>query len=200
MNLTEQQSDFLTEIINIGIGRSANVLNKIVKNRVSLRVPKIELINVANVNKHFNSESNTEMSMVSLGFKGELLGSVALMFTSSNAVKMVDLLTDKNYEELEMDQLRSSTLNEVGNIVLNSLIGTLGNLLKTRFKYSIPQFKECKTKDILSENENKAEYLIFAETHFKIKNTNIDGSFMLYFEVGSLDAFIEKLDKYSFSK
>jgi chemotaxis protein CheC len=197
MNLTPQQFDFLTEIINIGIGRSANVLNKIVKNRVMLRVPKIQLMKIDDLAQYIDPQSLNEMSLVSMGFKGDLLGSVALIFTSSNAVKMVDLLTDKNYEQLEMDQLRSSTLNEVGNIVLNSLIGTLGNLLKTRFRYSIPQFRECKSNEVLVRTSNSSEYLIYAETHFTIKNNNIEGSFMLFFEVGSLDAFIEKLDNYA---
>lgn len=197
MNLTQRQFDFLTEIINIGIGRSANVLNKIVKNRVILRVPKIQLIKIDDLLKYIDPDSSKEMSLVSMGFKGDLLGSVALIFTSSNAVKMVDLITDKNYDQLEMDQLRSSTLNEVGNIVLNSLIGTLGNLLKTRFRYSIPQFRECKSSEILIGTQNTSLYLIYAETHFTIKNNNIEGSFMLFFELGSLDSFIEKLDKFS---
>lgn len=200
MNLSQQQQDFLTEIINIGIGRSANVLNKIVKHRVSLRVPKIQLLKVSDLEGRIDPVSITELSVVSMGFKGDLMGNVMLLFTSNNAIKMVDLLTDKNYEELEMDQLRSSTLNEVGNIVLNSLIGTLGNLLKTRFRYSIPQFRECKSNEILEDKQSHAEYLIYAETHFSIKNIDIDGSFMLFFQVGSLQGFLERLDKFSFTK
>lgn len=197
MELSKQQNDFLTEIINIGIGRSANVLNKIVKNRVLLKVPRIELLKLNDLKSVIDMNESSDLSVVSMGFKGDLLGSVALVFSSANAIKMVDLLTDQNYEKLEMDQLRANTMNEVGNIVLNSLIGTLGNLLKTRFRYSIPQFKECSSFELVSNTGNITEYLIYAETHFNIKNNNIDGSFMLFFEVGSFDTFIQKLDTFS---
>ncbi|MCK9208492.1 MAG: hypothetical protein M0P66_15370 [Salinivirgaceae bacterium] len=197
MKLSTQQFDFLTEIVNIGIGRSANVLNKIVKNRVQLKVPSILLLKVDDLKQLVGHDDSVELSVISMGFTGDLLGSVALVFSSANAIKMVDLLTENNYEKLEMDQLRTSTLNEVGNIVLNSLIGTLGNLLKTRFRYSIPQFKECLAKDLLANTGSLPEYFIYAETQFKIKDNNIEGSFMLFFEVGSFDTFIEKLEKFS---
>ena len=41
MTLNNQETDRLQELLNIGIGKSANVLNKIVKSRVFLTVPKI---------------------------------------------------------------------------------------------------------------------------------------------------------------
>ena len=197
MILSDQQFDFLTEIINIGIGRSANVLNKIVKSRVKLYVPKIQLLPVDELARHIDPKSGGDMSLVSMSFKGDLKGIVALVFSSGDAVKIVDLITDKNYEQLEMDQLRSSTLNEVGNIVLNSLIGTLGNILKSRFQYSIPKYVECKSHELIENKDESSEYMIYAETHFNIKDNEIDGSFMLFFEVGSLDAFIDKLEEHS---
>lgn len=195
MNLNEKQMDVLTELINIGIGRSANILNQIVNNRVMLKVPKIQLINVSDLDKKI-SGSDEVMSTITLGFNGEMHGKVALVFTSNNAIKMVDLLTDKDYARLEMDQLRSSTLNEVGNIVLNSLIGTLGNILKTRFRYKPPQFRECKSSEIMIQNHDDSDFLIYAETLFTIKSNDIEGGFILIFEVGSLDTFLEKLNNY----
>ena len=98
MKLSTQQFDFLTEIVNIGIGRSANVLNKIVKNRVQLKVPSILLLKVDDLKQLVGHDDSVELSVISMGFTGDLLGSVALVFSSANAIKMVDLLTENNYE------------------------------------------------------------------------------------------------------
>lgn len=194
MKLTDNQLDYLKEIINIGIGRSAAVLNKVVKNRVVLKVPVVQIIKISELDSRLGI-ANANLSIISMNFKGELNGKVELIFPSASAVNIVDLLTDKASPILEMDQLRSGTLNEVGNIVLNSLIGTLGNLLKTRFKFSIPKFKECPVSEVFDSYSSTSEYVIFAETHFFVKDANIDGSFILFFELQSLDYFIQLLDK-----
>jgi len=194
MTLNEQQMDLLIEIINIGIGRSANILNKIIKSRVKLFVPKVDLIHLNEIDSYMETMESGTVSLVSMGFKGDFRGNAILLFTTSDARKIVDLITEKNYEQLDMDQLRASVLNEVGNIVLNSLIGTLGNLLKCRFRYNIPKFAELESKGIASLQNSGEDFLLFAKTHFQIEDHDISGSFLVFFEVGSLDSFIERLD------
>ncbi|MFZ5939490.1 MAG: hypothetical protein ACOYXB_02855 [Bacteroidota bacterium] len=195
MTFSEKQTDLLVEIINIGIGRSANILNKMVKSRVRLYVPTVEVIHLSKIESQINLIEGGRVSFVSMGFKGDFKGNAVLLFSSPDARKIVDLITDKNYEQLDMDQLRASVLNEVGNIVLNSLIGTLGSLLKCRFRYNIPKFLELESKEIISSQNSGSEFVVIARTHFQIEDHNIGGSFMLFFEVGSLDPFIGKLNE-----
>jgi chemotaxis protein CheC len=195
MQLTELQLDYLKEIINIGVGRSADVLNKVVKNRVLLQVPVVQVIKVSEINNRIGYDNDKALSIVSMNFQGELLGKSELIFPSSSAVKIVDLLTDKVYPNLEMDDLRSSSLNEVGNIVLSALIGSIGNVLKIRFNYSIPKYKECLSSEIANNYDSASDYVIFAETHFSIKDNNIDGSFILFFVVKSFEHFIELINQ-----
>ena len=49
MNLNELQLDYLKEIINIGIGKSANLLNQVVKNKVVLKVPVVQIIKIEEI-------------------------------------------------------------------------------------------------------------------------------------------------------
>lgn len=113
---TENQIDHLKEIINIGIGRSANQLNKIVKNRVTLAVPRVLIIEPGKI-KSLPHDINDNLSIISMNFKGELFGKVELMLSTENAVKIVDMLTDQSDPNIEMNELRTATLSEVGNIV-----------------------------------------------------------------------------------
>jgi len=195
MYLSDIQLDFLKEIINIGVGRSASVLNKVVKNRVTLQVPIVQIVKLNDITEHIGTSVDQTLSIVSMNFQGELTGKAELIFPSSSAVKIVDLLTDKVYPNLEMDNLRSSSLNEVGNIVLSALIGSIGNILKIRFKYSIPKYKECHSSEIVNNYDPESEFVIFAETHFFIKDNNIDGSFILFFVVKSFEHFIDLINQ-----
>jgi len=195
MILSKEQIDHLKEIINIGIGRSANTLNKVVQNRVILKVPIVQIIKISELNDKIGYSGDNLLSVISMNFNGELTGKVELVFPSPSAVKIVDILTNTVSPNNEMDHLRTGTLNEVGNIVLNSLIGTLGNLLKTRFKFSIPRFKECSINDVSTDIGSLSDYVIFAETHFSVKDVNIEGTFILFFELRSIDQFIELLNK-----
>lgn len=194
MVLNDKQLDYLKEMINIGIGRSANVLNQIVKNRVILKVPEIHIISVDEIKKRIGYSETDTLSVVSMGFNGNLNGKVELIFPFSSAIKMVDLITGVEYPNNEMDHIRSGTLNEIGNIVLNSLIGTLGNLLHTRFKYSIPLYNEYLGDGIKETYATGNKQIIFAETHFFVKEINIDGSFILYFELDSFEHFFELIN------
>lgn len=198
MNLTDIQLDFLKEIINIGVGHSASMLNKVVKNKVVLKVPVVQLLKIDEITARIGYSKENLLSIVSMDFKGNLQGKAELIFPATSAVKIVDLLSDKEYPNADMDMIRSGTLNEVGNIVLNSLVGTVGNILKTRFKYSIPKYKECNIDEIAITYDSGSENIIFAETHFFVKEINIEGSFILFFEVKSFEHFVELLNQ-SFS-
>ncbi len=68
MKLNTKQLDFLTEVINIGIGRSANVLNKIVSDRVKLNVPVIRLMHVDEIICILDPVDGEDMFLVSMVF------------------------------------------------------------------------------------------------------------------------------------
>ena len=197
MTLNSLELDRIRELINIGTGKSASVLNKIVKSRVFLTVPNITILSNDQFEKHHFGYNSEKLSTVTLNFKGEIVGKAEIVFPVDSAVKIVDLLTNSRYPREEMDKLRSSTLNEVGNIVLNSLIGTISNILKIRFKYTIPLYSEISDKQ-LHENYNKYKSdIILAETKFSVKESNIEGTFLLFFELDSFDEFVNRLSAFN---
>ena len=57
MRMTDETLDALTEILNIGIGRAAASLSRMVETRVELRVPEIELIELNEDSTYVNSTS-----------------------------------------------------------------------------------------------------------------------------------------------
>lgn len=197
MYITDIQFDTLREIINIGVGKSASSLNKIVGKKINLQVPTLEIISIPQLGDKYILKKPERLSVVNMNFKGEIAGSGELVFPAEGANRIIEIVTNESHsEESSLDHIKLNTLNEIGNIILNSLIGTLGNLLKTRIRYSVPRYFECVPSGILDNINNKTGKIVYAETHFQVKDTDIFGSFMLFLEVNSFAHLLNLLDDY----
>lgn len=197
MLITELQLDTLKEIINIGVGKSASSLNRILHKRVSLEVPHIEIIHYNEVQHKIAYHKEPMLSIVKMEFNGELKGLSELVFPNEGAIEIVKIISNEaNLENGLNDQLKTNSLSEIGNMILNALIGTIGNILKTRIRYNIPKYFECKPEDIVENVNPKNSQVIYAETVFRIVNENISGSFIIFLEVDSYDRLLQMLDNY----
>lgn len=197
MNLSDIQFDALREIINIGIGRSASSLNQFLNKRISLQVPVVEVLAYEEVKTKLSLTQNSKLSIVKMGFKGGLTGLSELVFPTEGAAEIVRLVSENSSSTDAFDnQIKTNTLTEIGNVILNALVGTLSNLLKTRLRYSLPQYYECAPHELLDSNTPISKYVIYAETHFGVVKENITGSFILFLEVGSFEILTNMLNDF----
>ena len=197
MEISDFQLDTLKEIINIGVGKSASSFNKILDKKVSLQVPVIDVITYDKVKFKVGNHLKNKLSIVKMEFDGDLTGLCELVFPVEGAVEIVRILTNESSLSNGLnDQLKTNTLSEIGNMILNALIGTLGNLLKTRIRYSIPKYFECISEEIINDINPINKHVIYAETLFKIVNEDISGSFILFLEVDSFDKLLGMLSNY----
>jgi len=196
MQLNSHQLDILTEVVNIGVGKSAGILNKILQKRVLLSIPSLQLLTDEELANNYGEHSRNRYSSVSMPFKGELQGISELIFPTHSVQRVIDLVINESAVSENLDLLRSSTLSEIGNIILNSLIGTLANLLKTRLHYSVPVYNEGTQSDLLDQYVATNTVIVLAHTNFRIKDIDIVGKFLLYLEFCSFQKLVEHIEKY----
>jgi len=194
MRLTAEQLDALQEIINIGVGQAAGVLNAMLRSHVTLQVPVINVMTQETLKKEKQRLKKKMLSAVRLGFKGPFAGNASLVFSTDSAVKLVILLTEENTDSAELDSIMVGTLTEVGNIVLNGVMGSIGNELKERIYYAVPNYVD-NPAEILQpiNNVNPKATVVWIQTQFSIKDHHIDGDIVLIFEMGSLDLLIDAI-------
>ena len=186
--LTPKQQDALTEVINIGLGRAAGMLNDMVNARVYLRVPTVKAFRM--------DQLAQEVAAVLLGFHGAFAGTAALVFPPDSAAKLVSLLTGENLNTPDLDAVRVGTLNEVGNIVLNGVMGSIGNILKQRVNYSLPTYAENTIMALLLSGKLAPDTtVILAHTHFGVEDHQIEGDVVLLFEVESFGLLKEAINQ-----
>jgi chemotaxis protein CheC len=195
MQLTPLQFDTVREVINIGVGKAAGILNKMFTYRIDLEVPTISILSAEDLIKELDDGLHESISSVNLSFKGEFSGLAKLIFPTESAAKLVTAFTEEDTDEEDLDEIRSATLAEIGNIVLNSLMGSIGNSLSLRINYSTPIYIEDRIEQLLNLKKAQVEpYSMLAKTKFNIEKLNISGNFVLLFEIGSLDKFIHLID------
>lgn len=187
----------LKEIFNIGIGKGAEVLNTMLSTHILLSVPEMVLVDKDNFENLFASISNNELSVVSLDFSGNFSGSSCIVFPSESANKLLTSFLDQEIEDLDLDLLKSSSLTEIGNVVLNSVVGTFANILNLNFNYLIPTFQES-TIDELIPNDKYAgdSTIVVAKAQFTLASFSVNGDIILFFELGSFDKLISLIDNY----
>jgi len=193
--LTPYHLDALKELVNIGVGKAADSLNILLDSHIQLEVPSISVFQGEDIAEGEDSIWGSELACVQLGFRGHFNGSAILVFPPASAVKLVASLTGEDPAAPFLNAVMAGTLNEVGNIVINSVIGTIGNILVKPFDFSLPDYMEGRLVDLLT-TKNSAETLtvLLVKTHFRIHDRQVEGSIILLFELGSFDALLTAID------
>ena len=198
LELTEIQIDALTEVVNIGVGKAANSLSDILSEHVVLKVPSVKVFPLTKLPKVISSFDTETHSTVLQAFQGDFAGTLALVFPPESAARLVSALTGGETDSPNLDAVRSGTLVEVGNIVINAILGTMGNMLESNFIFSLPEYREIEDfKEILAVKNIKKEkgFLMLAEANFNISSLEIQGFIFILFKLDSIKSLIQMLDQ-----
>ncbi len=193
--LTDFHLDALKELVNTGMGKAASALNELLDSFIVLQVPAISLVNAETLRERFGELNDARLSCVQLGFSGAFSGMAALVFPPQSAVALVSALTCEDPDTPYLDAVMAGTLNEVGNIVINGVIGTLGNILTQPFDFSLPNYIEGKLSDLLKGATTiDRSVALLIRTHFNVQDREIEGNIFLIFELKSFDCLLSAID------
>jgi chemotaxis protein CheC len=196
MQLLSSQIDSLKEMVNIGVGHAAGVLNAMLNSRVQLHVPVVEVMSYEELQSKIQTISHGSLSSVRIGFKGPFSGNASLVFPAEGAVKLVSILSGVDPDANDLHEMQVATLTEVGNIVLNGVMGAIGNELKLHVFYSLPIYLENPFEVLLSNRQTQFDAsVVWVQTSFNIESESIVGDIILVFEVGSLDLLLEAVNR-----
>lgn len=195
MNLSEEQIDGLQELVNIGVGRAAGTLNQMVNSHISLQVPFMKVLCLQSVKQELQHRLNSDkISSVQLSFSGSFKGTAQLVFPTESACILVSALTGENLDGTDLNAVKIGTLSEVGNIVVNGVMGSIANVLEEHLDYAIPVYVEDTIEGLLSSSDPYDDVsVILAQARFKIEQLHITGDIILIFTVGSFDNLLQSL-------
>jgi len=192
------QLDALKEIVNTGVGRAAAALNDLLESHIELEVPSITLFQLDDLDRDLHGFTDADISCVQLDFHGSFAGTAALVFPPQSASMLVAALTGEDPGGPSLNAVMAGTLNEVGNILINGVIGTIGNILSTPFDFSLPNYVEGKLEELLCLGKQSVDpTVLLIRTRFRVQERQIEGNIFLIFELGSFEALFCAIENYT---
>lgn len=198
MKLTDDQQDALTEIVNIGVGKAGCMLSELVEERIELRVPSVQICSLEELPGLFGDRSQLLDTAIYQDFDGSVTGRSILAFPRESGLKLAQLLGELDEIPDELDVDLSGILIEVGNIVINGVLGSISNMFDSAFKYSVPELfvgdsltrltGEC--TDVESDG---TQAVIYSNAHFSIAGNEIEGSLLLIFRLHEVERALNSL-------
>lgn len=186
--LTELEEDALIEVFNIGMGRSAGVLNQLANEEVGIDIPRLHLIPTEEAVAKLMAQRLDPVSAVKQNFTGDFSGQAMLLFNQEDGLKLVRRLLNDSVPLSSLSELEQDSLSEIGNIVLNACFGTVINFLNADIEIQMPEFRQGKIQDIY-DPDGINEWSLFLQVRFSLPSESIEGSVAIVMGVKSLNAF-----------
>jgi chemotaxis protein CheC len=160
---------------------------------VELKVPEVDVVTLPALAKSFGRVVEETLSSVQMGFRGGLDGCAFLVFPPSSATKLASLVAGEPAARIA-EGMNSGTLTEIGNILINAVVGAIANLLDLRLRYSLPVYAEGRVMDLLAAHRTGSIPVVFvAKARFEIRESQVDGSLLLLFEMTSFEGLLRAL-------
>lgn len=193
----EDQMDLLQELVNIGVGRAANSLSQLVESRIQLCVPEIRMLASQEAWEIFDSRAVSEETMVIQSFSGSVDGRLGMLLDKQSALLLTSILGEEELQDNDISLEQEGILLEVGNIVLNGVMGAISNAINDQLDYSIPEIARSNSvRELLADNLLDDPTILLADVRLHVENSEIEGSIVIVFDVEAISqALNEIIDK-----
>jgi chemotaxis protein CheC len=200
VELTLEQRDALTELINIGYGRAAGALSELTGYRITLEVPQVTIHKIDTIAPMLEKVIEADVASVQQAFTGPIAGSAMLMLEESAALTLSHLLMDESSASRDFDSNAREIITEVGNILLNACLGVFGNLLRVQVDFQVPRLSVQSIGTVLAEavrnTDESLRFGLVVHTRFFVKTGNVAGYLVIILGIASLDRLLDELKKW----
>ncbi|WP_424813425.1 chemotaxis protein CheC [Roseococcus sp. YIM B11640] len=188
--LEDLERDALTELVNIGVSRAAASLRKMVGQQVLLSVPSLEVVTRQGAATLIREREAGELVAVSQDFRGVFSGRALLIFPQSNSMALVHAVTGGALAQTDAALMEDEALMETGNVVLNSCLATMANMLKQPLTMSLPQVIRSNGAPLFEQTAASDDdgVVLFLYINFAINDRDIRGYIAMLMDVPSLQA------------
>jgi chemotaxis protein CheC len=193
--LDDDHIDFLIELMTMGAGKGSEILSEMLETPIRLFIPSLQQIRLKDLPEHLPRFMVKDLSVVDLQFNGELTGASKLVLPMDSAKTLGSILLDEEDGE-DFDDTRIGVITELGNIILNSIMGTISNFLSIHFDFSLPIYESEFRNNIPPNHDSETDIILLANTRFTAESVSIEGDIALLFSLKSLDNLTDLINKY----
>jgi chemotaxis protein CheC len=186
VNLTDLERDALREVSNIAMARAATSLRQMVEHEVLLSVPTVDIVSQEAAAQIVGNPDNASLVAVRQDFSGVFSGKALLIFPEANSLELVRAIVGRHLPLEDIVDLEDEALAETGNIILNSWVGTVSNLLGRSLKMSLPMVIRGDSRYMFKSVTDQENLVLFLRIRFEVSKKEIVGYVALMMDVPAI--------------
>jgi chemotaxis protein CheC len=194
--LGDRELDALREVANIGAAHAATALSTMIGSTIMITVPRVNVMKLEDVAPVVSAREEP-VAAVLLHMLGDLTGRTLLVFPSVAAVRLADLLMQREPSgATELGLLEQSAIKEVGNILSSAYMNALSDFMGMMLLPSPPQLSVDRSAAVLTDSQLRLgpghDQVICVESQFVLKDVDehLRGFFLLLPDPASLHAML----------
>lgn len=193
MRLTPLELDALAEIFNHGVGQAALALSELAGEEVQLSAPKVEELSKREISEKLEARGSNRICAVRQAFSGSVNTEALLMFPVEKSLQLVQLMVGDDVPLAHLSEMEQESLAEIGNILLNSVVASVADMLHIEFEGSLPQVELGRAGDVLYMGEDLDDSILSLQINFKIASRQVQGYLVFLLDVASSEALKKKI-------
>lgn len=207
VSLTPDQQDVVTELMNLGVGRAADAFSRLVGDEVLLSVPEVVFCSQEQAQTHLQATDSGQMAGVMQTFSGFASGTAALIFPGPRSMELVRLVVGDDLPAEDISELEQETLAELGNIILNHCLATIGNTLQAEVRASLPETYRGLWPEMFEAFHritpvpqgaalDEATLVMLVQIDFTLRSRNLRGYLAFLIDMNAAQVFLSLIDRY----
>jgi len=203
-DLSEVERDAISEIANLGVSRAAASLRQMVGEQVLLSVPAVRIVGRTEAATLVEKGNSPRLVAVQQRFEGPFSGRALLIFPEGQSFELVRSIVGPEHPLEDIIDLEQEALAETGNIILNSCLATIANVLHKPMRMSLPSVirGDGNTMFETAVRAPDADLVLFLYIDFTIRSRDIKGFIALLLDLPSIISlkeivrdFIDAIDR-----
>ncbi|MEP6420154.1 MAG: response regulator, partial [Marinobacter sp.] len=166
--------DYLQEIANVAMGRSSDLLARLLRVFVKQPIPRVEMIARSELSMAISvAHADSNYSAVCQGFTGAgIAGEALLLFADASFNDMAELL---HYDDMDTESIQVEVLMDMSSILFGAFLKGIGDQLDLKLGLGHPTVlgQHRQIGDLLEHHSTRQEKLLCIEISYELEDRDI---------------------------
>lgn len=187
-------NDYLQEISNVAMGRSSDLLARLLRVFVKQPIPRVAFLANSELHMAISSVSESDTySAVCQGFTGAgIAGEALLLFADASFREMAELL---HYESLEGEAVNVEVLMDMSSILFGAFLKGIGDQLDLKLGLGHPTVlgQHRQISELLEHHSTRDEQLLCIEICYTLEDRDIECDMLILLTEDSVPFLEDRL-------
>ena len=200
---TEEQLDYIREMMNIGAGNAATALQQMLKQPVDLKIPRVNVLPVTQIQSIFDTPS-LPVVCVKMGMVGDVGESLFFIVPEEHKERLVSLVKQATpgFSQSKVqspDEMGLSALAEIGNILAGTYLTAIHDFCGLNIYHTVPVLATDMIQALLDEILIKLscyiEAVILIENEFALEEEPFKTLLLMLLDAKSTEVLANSLEQ-----